>query len=155
MELKDFKKLYSLLQKKYHLPSFAYLNENFEIDKIEKDTDCILRIVRKVMMEKIVNSMGFLELLLNPSNSPRMYLAYARSLPPEDKKIIEEIYNALGNDSLRSIDLEIDYTEKKEAEVIKAVAKTWESIKPKFRKILANIKIPTSTAVKKEKSYFG
>jgi len=34
------KKNYALLSKKYKLPSFEYLNENFEIDKIEKYTDC-------------------------------------------------------------------------------------------------------------------
>ena len=72
MELKDLKKEYSDLAEKYKLPSFKELNENFEIEKIDKDTEILLRDVRKVMMEKIVNSLGFLEMFLNPMNAPRM-----------------------------------------------------------------------------------
>ncbi|MEK6850682.1 MAG: hypothetical protein AABX85_03855, partial [Nanoarchaeota archaeon] len=118
MDIKELRKSYETLAKKHKLPNFEYLNENFEIDKIEKDTECILRIIRKVMMEKVVNSLSFLELLVNPSNTPRIYLAYAHSISAEDRKIIEEIYTALGNISLISLDLEIDYSEKSEAEMI-------------------------------------
>ena len=155
MELKDFKKSYSVLSKKYRLPSFEKLNENFEIDKIDKDTDYILRLIRKVMMEKIVNSLSFLELLLNPVNAPRMYLSYVRAISQDDRKNIEEIYNSLGNVSVLSLDLEIDYSEKAEAQMINEISKSWEEQKPRFRKILSNMKKPNNSSAKKEKSYFG
>lgn len=155
MDLKELKKQYVVLMKKYNLPAFADINENFEIDKIEKDTDCLLRLIRKVMMEKIINSLSFLDLLLNPVNTPRMYLAYARSLPIDDRKTIEEIYNVLGNISLISLDLEIDYSESKEAEMIKKIFASWQAQKSRFRKIMANMKIPNKLSAKKEKSYFG
>src|SRR3989338_7729585 len=155
MELNDLKKLYSPLAAKYKLPTFSELNDNFEIDKIEKDTDHILRLIRKVMMEKIVNSLSFLELILNPANAPRMYLSYARSLTNEDRKNIDEIYSSLGSISLTSLDLEIDYSEKKEADMIKEIVASWNSTKPKFRKILDNMKKPNNPLVKKEKSYFA
>ena len=155
MELNEIKKQYHLIQKKYNLPAFDNLNENFEIDKIERETVCLARLIRKVMMEKIVNSVGFLELLMNPMNAPRMYLNYVRSLTQDDKKIIEDIYSELGNVSLASLDLEIDYSEKQEAEMIKEISSVWESVKPKFRKVLAGMKKPNSSLAKKEKSYFG
>ena len=56
MELNDLRNDYSKLEVKHILPSFKELNESFEIDKIDKESDALLRVVRKVMMEKIVNS---------------------------------------------------------------------------------------------------
>lgn len=156
MDTKELNKSYTLAAKKYRLPTYVYLNENFEIDKIDRDTDCLLRLIRKVMMEKIVNSLSFLDLLLNPVNAPRMYLSYARSLSAEDRKLIDEIYDSLGKISVISLDLEIDYSEKKEAEMIKQISAAWDSVKPKFRKILGNMKKPNNTPInKKDKSYFG
>ena len=155
MDITELKKSYDLLAKKYKLPSFENMNENFEIDKIEKDTISLLRVVRKVMMEKIVNSLSFLELLINPANTPRMYLAYAHSISADDRKTIEEIYTSLGDISLISLDLEIDYSEKSEAEVIKKIANAWNEQKPRFKKILGNMKKPNNISAKKEKTYFG
>mgnify|MGYP001564619655 CR=1 FL=1 len=154
VNLTEFKKQYNEFMKKYNLPSFKELNENFEIDKIDRETECILRIVRKVMMEKIVNSLGFLEMLINPMNAPRIYLSYIKSITNEDKQSIEKIYTDLGEVSLFSLDLEIDYSEKKEAELIKRVFNVWNSLKPEFRRIMENMKKP-GIIEKKEKSYFG
>ena len=89
MDLKELKKHYEILSKKYKLPSFKELNEDFDIEKIDKESDILLKVVRKVMMEKIVNSLGFIEMLLNPMNSPRMYHAYLNSMSVEDKKAID------------------------------------------------------------------
>jgi len=155
MELKDLKSRYSELAKRHKLPSFIQVNENFEIDKIDKDTECLLRLVRKVAMEKIVNSLNFLEILLNPVNAPRIYLSYIRSINAEDRKSIEKIYSAFGALSINSLDLEIDYSEKKEAEMIKSIYNIWMSLKGDFRKILASLKQPNGFVAKREKSYFG
>ena len=155
MEIKELKNNYAELAEKYKLPSFKELNENFEIEKIDKDTECLLRIIRKVMMEKIVNSLSFLEMLNNPVNAPRIYLQYIKSISVEDKKDLDSIYSSLGEISLHSLDLEIDYSEKKEAEIIKRIFNTWNSVKPKFRLVLNNIKKPNGNIAKREKTYFG
>ena len=155
MELVDFKKEYSILQKKYKLPSFSDLNENFEIDKFDKDGDCILRVVRKMMMEKIVNSLAIFELFLNPVSAPRIYMPYIKGMTVEDKNMIEKMYDNFAALSLNSLDLEIDYSEKREAEVIKQVYSSWIASKPDFRKIIDGIKKPVLNSVRKEKSYYG
>lgn len=155
MELQELKKSYDDKQKKYNLPSFKELNENFEIDKIDKDTDYLLRMVRKVAMEKILNSLTFLELLTNPSNTPRIYMSYVKSMTNNDKEMIEKLYEPLKVLSLESLDLEINYSEKSEAELIKKLNKTWEELKTDFIKLIARIKHPGIQAAKKEKSYFG
>jgi len=155
MELAKLKKDYLVLAEKYKLPSFKELNENFEIEKIDKDTDILLRDVRKVMMEKIVNSLGFLEMFLNPMNAPRMYLAYMKSMGEEERKCIEKIYGLFAGLNITALEGEIDYSEKKEAETIKEIFKAWINSKPDFMKLFAGMKKPNGDVVRKERSYFG
>ena len=155
MELKDLKKGYDSLAGKYKLPSFEELNEGFEIEKIERESDALLRTIRKVMMEKVVNSLGFIEMLLNPMNAPRMYHAYIKSIGTEDKKIIEKIYGVLAEISVESLEREIEYDEKEEAELIKKTFKIWNEMKPEFAQLVSKIKKPDSSSLKKERSYFG
>ena len=106
------------------------------------------------MMTKIVNSLGFVEVLLNPMNAPRMYFAYIKSMGTEDKKGIEKIYSVLSDLVFASLELEVDYSEKEEAEMIKKIVRDWSSIKPSFKGIIKNMQKPVSS-VSKEKSYFG
>lgn len=155
MDAKDIKKRYEEFEAKHKLPSFKELNDDFEIDKLDRDSDTFLRVIRKTMIEKIVNSMNFVEMLINPVNAPRMYFPYIKSMTMDDRGDIEKIYNLLAELSLLSLDLEIDSTEKKEAEMIKKMSADWKSIKPIFRKIFANMKKPNNSFVKKEKSYYG
>lgn len=154
MELEFLKKKYTDLAKKYSLPTFKALNDEFEIDKIDKETDNLLRLIRKVMMEKIVHSLTFLEMLLNPVNVPRIYLLFIKSLNSEDKTIIDKIYEKFGELSIQSLHLEIDSSDQKEAEMIKRIFNTWKEMKPYFLNLLMNKKKPTIVQ-KKEKSYFG
>ncbi|MBX4196203.1 hypothetical protein KW805_01290 [Candidatus Pacearchaeota archaeon] len=154
MELQDLQKAYLSLSKQYKLPSFKEMNEDFEIDKIERESDTLLRVIRKMMMEKVVNSLTFLEMLINPTNTPRIYFSYIRSMSADDRKIIDDIYTILGELSILSLDLEIDYAEKKEASIIQKIFTTWKSVKPKFKLIMDHMKKPNGFT-KRERNYFG
>lgn len=154
MDLKELKKKYDELASKHQLPGFSELNENFEIEKIRRGDETLLRTIRKTMMEKVVNTMGFLEFILNPVNAPRVYLAYIRSITQDDKKAIENVYESLAELMTAALKLEIDYSEKEEAEMIKQISKKWEGIKPGFRKIVADMEKPAKFE-KKERSYYG
>lgn len=155
MEINDLKKEYDILQKKYDLPSFQELNENFEIDKIDRNSFTLMRSIRKIVMEKLINSINFLEFLINPVNAPRMYLNYLKNISVSDKQLIDEIYSSFAKISLDSLELEVNYSEKKEALLIVNVNKLWNEKKEDFSKILVNIKNPIPQEAKKEKSYFG
>jgi hypothetical protein len=155
MELKEFKKIYSELEKKYRLPAFNKINEDFDIEKIDRDSEIVTRNIRKVMMEKIINSLTFLEMLLNPVNSPRMYLSYIKNMSLEDKNVIEEIYSDLSTLSVEVLDLEIDSAEKIEASMVIKIFDVWQLQKPRFRRIFTNMKKPNNISTKKEKTYFG
>lgn len=156
MELKDLKKEYSVLQKKYKLPSFKELNEDFEIDKIDRETETTLRLIRKVMMEKISNSLAFLEMIANPAGAPRVYLNFIKGITNGEKKDLETLFDKLGKMSMVSISAEIDYSEKKEADMIRYIFAEWNSVKPNFRKIMTAMNVQTEPEEpRKEKSYYG
>lgn len=106
-------------------------------------------------MEKIVNSLQFLDLLLNPVNAPRIYQKYIKNMNAEDKDDLEKIYSNFGDLSIQSLSLEIDYSEQKEAETILKISAAWNSMKPTFRKVLSVFNRAEKAESKKEKSYFG
>ena len=154
MDVKDVKKEYEKFIEKYNLPSFNEINEDFEVDKIDRESDCFLRAVRKAIMEKIVNAIGFLEMLLNPMNAPRMYVPFVNTMAVADNKEIDELYNSLSELSLLSLKLEMGYSEKGEAEVIRKVFDVWQKEKVRFGNLVDKIGQPVNS-VKRERSYFG
>ncbi len=155
MELSDLKKQYIEFQKKYGLPEFSKLNEDFEIEKIDRESDIFLKTIRKVMMEKMVNSLAFLDMMMNPMNAPRIYLPYISSMGVEDKKIIDNLYGAFGEVSLACLPLEMNYSEKEEAEMIKHIYEQWDKSRKGFSELLKKVHKPVKNDIKKEKSYFG
>ena len=155
MEFKELKKNYEVLAKKFKLPPFAEVDDNFEIHKIDRESDALLRAVRKQMMEKIVNSVGFVEMLLSGANAPRMYFGYLKTISQADRNALEKIYKNFSELIISSLELEIEYGEKEEAELIKKIVEVWGGVKEDFKKILCNIRKPNESVVRKERSYFG
>lgn len=155
MELDEIKKEYAKLEKKYKIPSFKEINEDFDVDKIDRESECFLRLIRKTMMDKVLNSLNFFEMLLNPMNCPRLYMPFVRVMTQEDKKNIEDIYEKLGRLSIEALDLEISYNEKGEAEMIAKICKVWDECRLGFHKVADGIKHPRNGEMKKERSYFG
>lgn len=153
--LDKLKKEYGVLAKKYKLPSFSDLNSDFDIEKISPESDVLLRGVRKQMLEKVVATLQFLELLLNPVNAPRIYLPFVKQMTAEDRKLIDVVYESLGSMSLRSIVLEVGFEEKKEAKMIIEMSKDWKKIRPSLIKLLERVAKPANVINKKERSYFG
>jgi len=155
--LSELKKEYEKYRKKYNLPSFSDLNQEFEIEKLqEKETEFLLREIRRAISDKIAAFLRFFELFLNPQAAPVFILAVIKTLNNKDKIIIEKIYHDLVNFELTSITLDIDYNEKKEAEFIKQIFKKWHTLKgelKEFSKIIDRMK--TKDKQKSRKSYFG
>lgn len=155
MDLATLKKQYTLLEKKYKLPSFSQLNAVFEIEKIEHDTDYPARAIRKFMIDKVLNSISFIEMLIQQVNAPRLYQPYLKTQTQKDRESLQMIYQKLGDLSLISLALEVDSNEKKECDAIKKMYDDWDSIKPAFALVLEHVQNPPSPEARKEKSYFG
>lgn len=156
MNLKEFKTNYDNIKKKYSLPSFQELNENFEIDKIDKESEILIKEIRKAMMEKIVGYVRFAEMLLNSSNAPPSFMIFVKDVRTEEKKALQEIYGKLVQLEIESLSLDISYSEPQEAAAIKEILKIWQEMKPNLQKIISMLKRNwTSVSEKKEKSYYG
>jgi len=157
MELKDLKSEYEKLSGKYGLPSFKELNENFEIDRIERDTDCVPREIRKTMMDKIVGYIRFMEMMINPAQAPPMFMIFIKNISDSDRKIIEKVYKNFIELELKSLKLEIDYNEKSEVEAIKNILKIWHDTRPDLRTTIGIMEKNwnSGSTKNKDKAYFG
>ena len=156
--LKDLKKEYSVLQKKYKLPSFEQLNLNFDVERaVEHETDFLLRRIRRIIGDRITAYSRFAEVILNPNNAPIFFFKLIKKLETKDREILNEVYEALGKLEFEVLNLDLDYDEKKESDFIK---KTFELFSNDIRqKLLGIIKKLSNedNGDKKEssRSYFG
>jgi len=153
--LEKLKKQYVPLQKKYKLPSFLELNKEFDIEKIqEHETDFLLREIRRTMGEKMSAFLRFFETILNPVMAPVFILTSLKNLNAYDKDLIEKKYKVLVSLELRSIGLDIENNEKKEAAFIQETLKKWKEMKQEIQQIIDDLtKIQAHS--EKKGSYFG
>ena len=121
INLDELKKQYAFFKEKYELPEFSELNEIFDIEEIDIETDFLLRKVRRLVSERIVGYLRFFEIILNPSNAPMFAFKMIKKLEEKDKQNLGEIYEKLGNLEFELVKLDLNYDENIEAEFIKKV----------------------------------
>ena len=155
--LEAVKKDYTKLQKKYSLPSFKKLNEDFQIEKVaENETDYLLREIRKAIADKLYNYLRFTETLLNPVNAPMFIFSIIKVIETDKKKKLNEIYKKLAKSEVRLIETDLAYSEKKEAEFINESYKLWQELKEDLLDIIENVKRNWDNKLEgKSKGYFG
>ena len=155
--LEELKKDYLALQGKYKLPSFQQLNEEFDIEKVaEHETDCLIREVRKAIMDKVIAYLRFIEMLLNPSSAPMFFFALVKGLTSSDKRVLERLYEKLGGFEIDVIELDCKYNEKDEAEFINKINKEWREVANEMLKFVEVLKRNWSQKSRKgERGYCG
>jgi hypothetical protein len=156
-KLEKFKKNYLEIQKKHELPSFGDLNKDFHIEKLaEAESDLLISEVRRMVGDKMVNYMRFIENLLNPVNVPMFILSIVKALNTEDKKKLSDMYKDLMKMEIVFIELDLEFSEEKESEFIKDSYKSWQGIKKDLLEILNNVKVGKDTKIESNnKGYFG
>jgi hypothetical protein len=155
--LEDLKENYKKIQKVHNLPDFDKLNSEFSIEKVvDVETDFLIREVARAMAEKFSNYLRFVELVLNPSNAPMFIFSIIKTIGDDEKKKLSEIYKELTKIELNLIELDIDFSEKKEAEFINSSYKTWLNIKKDFIDVINKVKSNwDSKSENNSKAYFG
>lgn len=155
--LDRLKKNYAELEKKYKLPSYKEINEEFDIEKLQElETDTLLREIRKIIMDKVIAYLRFIEMLLNPQNAPLFFFSLLKNVENSERKLLEEIYSRLGKIEIEVIDVDNDYKEEKEAIFIKHIIEEWKPIKEDMNKISKFLVKGWEKKTKsKEKSYLG
>lgn len=156
-KLKEFKEKYNDIKKKYSLPDFNDLNREFSIEKVaDIETDFLIREIGKIIAEKFSNYLRFSEMMLNPVNAPMFIFSMMKAIGEEEKKKLSEMYKELTKIEFNMIELDADFSEKKQADFINDSYKSWLNIKKEFMSVLEKIK--SNWDSKKEnnnKAYFG
>ena len=116
--LEQLKQEYKKLQKQYQLPEFSELNKQFDIEEIDVETDFLLRKIRRNIAEKVAGYMRFIEVILNPQNTPLFLFKLIKKLEPKDKEELSKLYEKLGTFEIEQISLDLNYNEKNEADFI-------------------------------------
>jgi len=154
--LEKLKKAFGPLKKKYSLPEFKYLNENFEVELVSEDTDTLLKRIRKQIMEKVFWNLRTLETFLNPQSAPIFIFNIIKTLTTKDKEMIGDLYKKLAEYEVEAFRLEAIYNEKAEADFIKSVGKDWKQISEELDTLGKSMKENYNLEFKKQsKSYFG
>jgi len=156
-ELKKLKQEYEVIRKKYSLPDFKFMNENFEIETIpSEETEIFMKRIRKNITEKISSGLRAMEMFLNPQPTPIFLFKIIKAFSSDDKSTIEELYHKFTYYEIEAFGLETYYDEEKEAVFIKEVAKDWSEISKNLDKVYHSMKLYNKEESKKaEKSYFG
>lgn len=156
-DLEELKKEYAKIQKKYTLPDFEKLNEDFQIEKVaESETDFLTKEIRRVMAEKFANYLRFTETILNPVNAPIFVFSIIKTMGAEEKKRLTEVYKKLAKIEITLIELDIEFSEEKDARFIKESYKFWQEIKGDVLKTLDAVKKNWDNKFEVDKKgYFG
>ena len=155
--LEDLKKEYNELQKKYRLPIFDELNNDFQIEKIsENETDFLLKEIRKLIAERFFNYLRFVESLLNPINVPMFVFSIVKTFSEKEKEKLTDVYKKLAKNEVELIELDIESTEEKEANFIKESYKLWQGIQKDILDVVKVIKKNwDAKSETNKKDYFG
>lgn len=156
-DLEKLKKDYKKIQKKYALPDFEKLNQDFQIEKAaEVETDFLIREIRRFMAEKFSNYLRFIETILNPVNAPMFVFSIIKTLGIEEKKRLTEVYKKLAKIEISLIELDIEFSEIKDAKFVKDAYKIWQEVREDLLKTIYAIEKNWDNKFEVDKKgYFG
>lgn len=156
MKLDELKKQYAQLSLEHKLPSFDKACLYFELDRIDRECVFPLREIRKTMMDKVIETTRLVEMLINPSQAPPMFLHFVKQISIQEKNLLEQIYEGFVKLELEALENDISYKADAEAELIRNTFDFWENNAIKIGEIISMMKKNfNQTSVKKEKSYLG
>jgi len=148
------KEKYQELSKKYKLPSFNDIDNEFEISTIEEDA-FLLREIRRKIAERIECYTDILENVLNPESLTNML--EARIFDDNERNEIFKINQKLMFLSRLSVEISIGEDDKKSSDYINQVFSEWDGIKKQYLKFIRKIKDSWTkeTDGKEELKYMG
>jgi len=133
-----FKNKYNELEKKFSLPSYEELNNDFEISSIEEEA-FLLRAVRRKIAEKLDIYSKIIEQILMPESNQASILE-CQLFSQEEKNKIYSLFKRIMYFDRMSIETSINETEEKTAEFINKFYKEWNSIKEQLKIIFSELK---------------
>ncbi len=157
--LKDLKEAYLEIQKKHSLPEFDALNEDFQIEKLsDVETDFLVREVRRFIADKFSNYLRFIEAILNPVNAQMFVFSFIKTLGSVEREKLSSVYKKLAKKEVDVIELDILFSEEKEADFVKDSFLIWQDLKKDLMDVVDVVKANWDKEVEingSGKGYFG
>ena len=155
--LEQLKIDYEKLRKKYNLPNFKEMNEDFYIEKIaENETDILIREVRRMVGDRLMNYLRFIESLLNPVNVPMFVFSIIKLVGSEEKNKLSEIYKKLIQNEIKLVEIDIEFDEEGEVKFVRESYELWQEIKKEMVGVFEKVEKNWGTKTEENsKGYFG
>ena len=155
----EIKKEYEQLRKKHNLPSYEELDNEFELLYFSPviEVNYVLRFIRRRITDKLKGFVNFFHGIINPNPSNLISLQESKFIPQEEKEKISELINEIMVLDSKSILLDLEQSEKNDAEFIKEALKRWSKMKKTITNYVSKIKEGWESDIKEEEKshYFG
>ncbi|MEM3374221.1 MAG: hypothetical protein QXE31_03285 [Candidatus Woesearchaeota archaeon] len=150
------KKKYSELQKKYNLPDYNLINQEFDIEDINEESDLILQKIRLKIYEKIAFYSEMFENILQPESS-LADLYEAHYIEESTKNSAYSIYKKLIKILRKSSLVSLNNSEQENAKFIIESYNEWNNLKSEIEKHLKRRLTlwEKETDIREDLSYFG
>lgn len=147
---------YNELKKKYKLPDFGEMDQEFEASSLD-DTNFLLREIARRIAEKFDFYTTMIEEILQPDASNLYALHETRDFSEEEKNQMYDLYRRLMVLNRQSIFISLENDEKNEAEFIGLALSEWKNLK---KDILGYVKKmrdswKTEVDIKEDVGYLG
>ena len=155
----NLKEEYEKLRKVYKLPSYEFLDREFELLYVTKleEIKFPLRFIRRRINDKIAWFCNMLQNIIQPNPGSLISLEESKFFSDEDRKKMIDLLKELMYMERESVLLDIDYDKKKDSEYISDALEKWNSIKKEISKFSDKLKKGWKEEIKKEskEEYFG
>ena len=142
MELQDIKKSYGPLAKKYKLPSWKALDDEFELLAMRDIAEVthVLRFIRRRINDKLAYYTGILENLLQPNPGSLISLHETKFFTEDEFKVAIRLLWEMMYYDRYSLLLDTKSTEKEDAVFIAESFQQWMKLKDDLTKITKSLK---------------
>ena len=156
MKEANIKEEYENLSKKYKIPKFEILNEDFELEFI-KEKPFLLKQVRRKMNEKVIFFCRIVESLLYPNPQNIINVNELNSFSNDKKSELEKIYKELMYFERSSLFLDVLPEDKKEVEYINNFFNSGNRIKKHVEETVKTMQESWKNDIKEteKNDYFG
>ena len=151
----DIKIEYEKISKKYKLPEFEIINNEFEIDFIEKK-EFLTRAIRRRMNDKLLFFARIIENVIYQSTQSQIS-SYENSFFTDERKLeLVKVHKQLMAFERTSLLLDIETTDEKDIDYIKNLLENWEEFKKELKDIAETMQSSWNKNLEeKEERFFG
>ena len=156
MQSNETEKQYNELKKKFRLPEFRDINNEFELSDLEETSFLLRNIIRRIA-EKLDFYTTVVEGVLQPDASSLHTIHETRFFDQDEKNKMYDTYRKLMNFNRMSIEISLEPNEKDEAQLICDFFDKWKEIKHELLRYAKKMKDSwkTETDIKEDLGYLG